>query len=265
MNFRVKFSEQDSGFVARFGESNQTFAANMGEIHTIHGKDGEDGKSAYEIAVDNGFVGTEAEWLESLHGKDGKDGQDGTDGYTPQKNIDYFDGKDGKDGLNGKDGVDGKDGYTPVKNVDYFDGKDGQSGKDGKDGKSAYEYAQSGGYAGTESEFNTDLASVSEKDVLIAVQGTTTAQEVMDAIGAGKVVMARSGNTYYLLTNYDRTVIRFSRAYQSTTAHITLNRDTDKWAAGSTTHAKSSHTHTAAQIVFADGETLQEKYDNGKL
>lgn len=30
------------------------------------GTDGADGKSAYEIAVENGFVGTEAEWLESL-------------------------------------------------------------------------------------------------------------------------------------------------------------------------------------------------------
>lgn len=29
---------------------------------------GADGKSAYDIAVDNGFVGTEAEWLESLKG-----------------------------------------------------------------------------------------------------------------------------------------------------------------------------------------------------
>jgi hypothetical protein len=29
-------------------------------------KSGEDGRSAYEVAVDNGFVGTEAEWLESL-------------------------------------------------------------------------------------------------------------------------------------------------------------------------------------------------------
>lgn len=31
------------------------------------------GKSAYEIAVENGFEGTEEEWLESLKGKDGKD------------------------------------------------------------------------------------------------------------------------------------------------------------------------------------------------
>ena len=35
--------------------------------------------TAYEIAVKNGFSGTEAEWLLSLNGKDGKDGEDGAD------------------------------------------------------------------------------------------------------------------------------------------------------------------------------------------
>lgn len=34
------------------------------------GSPGSDGKSAYQIAVDHGFVGSEAEWLQSLHGKD---------------------------------------------------------------------------------------------------------------------------------------------------------------------------------------------------
>ena len=32
---------------------------------------GLDGKSAYQIAVDHGYIGTEEEWLTSLHGKDG--------------------------------------------------------------------------------------------------------------------------------------------------------------------------------------------------
>lgn len=32
---------------------------------------GPPGKSAYEIAVEHGFIGTEGEWLDSLHGKDG--------------------------------------------------------------------------------------------------------------------------------------------------------------------------------------------------
>lgn len=35
-------------------------------LSSCNGEDGQDGKSAYEIAVDNGFTGTESEWLESL-------------------------------------------------------------------------------------------------------------------------------------------------------------------------------------------------------
>lgn len=36
---------------------------------------GEDGKSAYQIAIENGFVGTESEWLKSLKGEKGTDGK----------------------------------------------------------------------------------------------------------------------------------------------------------------------------------------------
>ena len=43
---------------------------NNGELGGGSGS-GAAGKSAYEIAVDNGFVGTETEWLESLKGTDG--------------------------------------------------------------------------------------------------------------------------------------------------------------------------------------------------
>ncbi|SIN65099.1 collagen-like domain-containing protein [Algoriphagus halophilus] len=44
------------------------------------GAPGVDGDSAYEVAVANGFVGTEAEWLASLEGADGANGLDGADG-----------------------------------------------------------------------------------------------------------------------------------------------------------------------------------------
>ena len=37
----------------------------------VPGLPGKDGKSAYEIAVERGFVGTVDEWLESLHGQNG--------------------------------------------------------------------------------------------------------------------------------------------------------------------------------------------------
>ena len=41
---------------------------------------GADGKSAYEIALEHGYVGTETEWLASLHGADGQNGRNGTNG-----------------------------------------------------------------------------------------------------------------------------------------------------------------------------------------
>ena len=88
----------------------------LSEMQT--GANGKDGSSAYEIAIENGFVGTAAEWLESLKGKDGIDGKNGLPGK---------DGKDGADGLPGKDGTNGKDGLP---------GKDGRDGIDGKDGVS---------------------------------------------------------------------------------------------------------------------------------
>lgn len=37
----------------------------------VPGLPGKDGKSAYEVAVEHGFVGTVVEWLESLHGQNG--------------------------------------------------------------------------------------------------------------------------------------------------------------------------------------------------
>lgn len=47
------------------------------DISVISGEQGQDGKSAYQIAVENGYIGTEQEWLASLKGHDGRDGQDG--------------------------------------------------------------------------------------------------------------------------------------------------------------------------------------------
>ena len=41
------------------------------KLHVIQPLKGKDGKSAYQIAVDNGFIGTEQEWLNSLKGEPG--------------------------------------------------------------------------------------------------------------------------------------------------------------------------------------------------
>ena len=92
---------------------------------------GKDGKSAYEIAIEHGFVGTEAEWLESLKGVDGKNGVDGLPGK---------DGKSGADGLPGRDGI------------------------NGTDGKSAYIIAVEHGFTGTENEWLQSLKGADGKD-----------------------------------------------------------------------------------------------------
>lgn len=44
------------------------------------GADGADGDSAYQVAVTNGFIGTEAEWLDSLIGAQGPQGEPGISG-----------------------------------------------------------------------------------------------------------------------------------------------------------------------------------------
>ena len=80
-DFETNHSSQKS-LTAQVTETNQSFEPNYGEVHIVGGGgSGADGKSAYEIAVENGFEGTETEWLESLHGKDG---------YTPIRGIDYW-------------------------------------------------------------------------------------------------------------------------------------------------------------------------------
>ena len=58
-------------------------------IDGTNGTDGTDGKSAYEIAVLNGFVGTEAAWLLSLKGLNGTNGTNGIDG-TDISTLPYY-------------------------------------------------------------------------------------------------------------------------------------------------------------------------------
>lgn len=65
------------------------------------------GKSAYEVALDNGFEGTEQEWLDELKGKDGENGLDG------------------KDGTNGVSGKDGRDGAVSVRELYELSGFEG--------------------------------------------------------------------------------------------------------------------------------------------
>lgn len=62
-------------------------------LYVSGGGAGADGKSAYEIAVDNGFEGTEEEWLASLKGERGETGAQGEQGPPGENGTDGQDGR----------------------------------------------------------------------------------------------------------------------------------------------------------------------------
>ena len=71
----------DEGHISYVKETDRYYKFNsLNNVDSTLGKwreytssgSGTAGKSAYEIAVDNGFVGTETEWLESLKGEAGR-------------------------------------------------------------------------------------------------------------------------------------------------------------------------------------------------
>ena len=50
--------------------------------HGVDGSNGIDGKSAYDLAVDEGYSGTLSEWLQSLKGADGANGTNGSSDWN---------------------------------------------------------------------------------------------------------------------------------------------------------------------------------------
>jgi autotransporter adhesin len=72
---------------SNYNDVGSAFAAVDGAIDDINerivavgGIQGEQGESAYEVAVSNGFAGTESDWLDSLQGEQGPSGATGPEG-----------------------------------------------------------------------------------------------------------------------------------------------------------------------------------------
>lgn len=88
------------------------------------GEDLPRGKSAYEIAKENGFDGTEAEWLASLKGApgaagaNGKDGEDGETPYVGENGNWYIGAYDTGKPSRGAKGERGQDGVTPTFSIE---------------------------------------------------------------------------------------------------------------------------------------------------
>ena len=213
-------------------------------------EDGSNGKSAYEIAVDNGFVGTEQEWLESLKGEDGKDAtaptveiDDGgywvingkvtnvlAVGVNGANGKDGVNGKDGKDGKDGTNGVNGHDGLTPtitISDDNYWiingvktsikakgeDGKDGNDGKDGVNGKSAYELAVKNGFVG------------SEQDWLNSLKGESGSQGSSDSISYSKAINTGLLSSIAIKSQFTKLVDGVSTSYTMAGAGVIIKDD----------------------------------------
>lgn len=123
------------------------------------GPAGADGASAYQVATNNGFVGTETEWLASLKGEQGDaglNGADGQDGAQGEQGETGPQGPAGEDGSGGP-GTEGPQGPAGQDGAQGETGLAGQDGIDGADGDSAYEVAVAEGFQGSQAEWLESL------------------------------------------------------------------------------------------------------------
>ena len=137
---KVKAEQMKSGVVITIVDADGETSATL--HNGANGEKGTDGKSAYQIAVEQGYQGSESDWLSSLKGdkgdkgntgakgNPGQDGAEGKSAYAIAVEHGYEDseekwllslkgekGDTGERGEKGDAGVDGKDGFSPIANV----------------------------------------------------------------------------------------------------------------------------------------------------
>ena len=139
--------------------------------------DGKAGKSAYELAVEQGFEGTLDEWLDSLKGEGGIDGHDG---------------------INGLDGRDGNDGVVDV--AQLYD-KAVQAGFDG----SYLDFLNSYLTLNSDSQTAANTALLSAVKVYVSDYYTNYwgKKTEISAIGSGVIYkLNKDAGSAYIITNY---------------------------------------------------------------
>ena len=195
-------------------------------VQGIQGEKGDKGDTGEQgLRGEQGIQGIQgAKGDKGDTGAPGKDGKDGTNGITPTigTNGNWFLGTTdtgkpsrGAKGDTGASGSPGADGVTPhigdngnwyigstdtgkpSRGVAGARGDKGNPGADGAAGKSAYQYAQDGGYTGTETEFSEKLA----QEQLTGTTNNLTPTQVYDAVSAGIPVKVQyTDSTYGLLS-----------------------------------------------------------------
>jgi hypothetical protein len=144
-----------------------------------------------DAVLNLGFVGSKTDWLNSLKGKDGRDGNDGLQGvrgktaYEVAQQNGYNDTEQawllslkGPQGAKGNDGLNGKSAYQSALDNGFVgseaDWMISLKGQAGIDGKSAYELATDNGFVGTTNDW---LDSIKGKDGRsLTIRGTLADQ-----------------------------------------------------------------------------------------
>ena len=103
-------------------------------ISDLSGAQGIQGLSAYQVAVQHGFEGTEDEWLISLKGEKGETGPKGDKGETGEKGDTGERGPQGLQGERGLQGIQGEQGEPGIQGPVGPKGEKGDQGEQGPQG-----------------------------------------------------------------------------------------------------------------------------------
>ena len=152
---KVKAEQMESGVVITIVDADGETSATL--HNGANGEKGTDGKSAYQIAVEQGYQGSESDWLSSLKGDKGEKGntgakgnpgQDGADGksaYAIAVEHGYEDSEEkwllslkGEKGDTGERGEKGNTGDRGLQGVPGEKGEKGDAGVAGKDGTDGF-------------------------------------------------------------------------------------------------------------------------------
>ena len=247
----------------------------MDEIYDAYNAGAFDGDSAYDVAVDNGFVGSELEWLASLNGADGAQltsvafvGNDMVFTKDDTTTVSLVGAKLTLKGDTGSTGATGTsivsasfvgndlvfvksdastvtivNGKLTLKGDTGATGIQGVPGNDGLDGESAYEVAVSNGFIGTEAEWLLSLKGAQGEAGEGLPSGGTVGQLLIKQSSTYADAVWADNPSAPAIHNHD------DRYYTET--------ETNTLLAGK---ANSTHTHTIANTISLQG-TLDSKSD----
>ena len=149
---KVKAEQMEFGVVITIVDADGETSAML--HNGANGEKGTDGKSAYQIAVEQGYQGSESDWLSSLKGdkgntgakgNPGQDGADGKSAYAIAVEHGYEDSEEkwllslkGEKGDTGERGEKGNTGDRGLQGVPGEKGEKGDAGVAGKDGTDGF-------------------------------------------------------------------------------------------------------------------------------